>query len=338
MFDLTVKTLGGVSFHLDKGEFRAPTRKAAALLVYLGLSPRGSRSREHLADVLWGRSADEQARASLRQTLSSLRKALGERADLLEAGSDEVGIRRDRLEMDALEFETLANSAGHADLERAAGLYQGAFLDGFSLKEEGFEDWLAFTRQQYGELALRLFLRLAEYHRMLQEYETALRYAQRLLALDPLREQTHRLLMELFARLGRREQALLQYDECERALKKELDVAPADETRKLYASIRSGGALANEHPPGEDVEPEQSRASSPPVSRTRAGKPSIAVLPFDNLSGDPAQQFLADAIAEDLITNLSHDRWFDVIARTSTQKYREDKAGIADIAAEPDRA
>jgi DNA-binding SARP family transcriptional activator len=43
MFDVTVKTLGGVAFHRDKDEFRPPTRKAAALLVYLGLSPRGSR-------------------------------------------------------------------------------------------------------------------------------------------------------------------------------------------------------------------------------------------------------------------------------------------------------
>jgi DNA-binding SARP family transcriptional activator/TolB-like protein/Tfp pilus assembly protein PilF len=334
MFDVTVKTLGGVTFHRDKVEFRPPTRKAAALLVYLGLSPRGSRSREHLADVLWGRSADEQARASLRQTLSSLRKALGDGADLLEPGSDEVGIRRDRLEIDALEFESLANSVNHTDHERAAEIYQGSFLDGFSLKEEGFEDWLAFTRQQYGELAVQLFRRLAEHYRMLQDYETALRYARRLLTLDPLQEQTHRLLMELLARLGRREQALLQYDECERLLQKELGVAPADETRKLYASIRSGVALESEHPSGEFIDSARSPDSSSCVTAMRTGKPGIAVLPFDNLSGDPALQYLVDAIGEDLVSNLAHDRWFDVIARTSTQKYRDNKSGIADIAAE----
>jgi TolB-like protein/DNA-binding SARP family transcriptional activator/Tfp pilus assembly protein PilF len=334
MSDLTIKTLGGVAFHRDQGEFRPPTRKAAALLVYLGLSPRGSRSREHLADMLWGRSADVQSRASLRQTLSSLRKALGEQADLLESDSDAVGIQCDRLEIDAHEFESLANSASHADLERAAEMYQGAFLEGFSLKEEGFEDWLAFNRQQYNEIALQLFQRLVEHYRMLQEYETALRYAQRLMTLDPLREQTHRLLMELFARLGRRKQALLQYDECEHILKKELDVAPADETRELYASIRTGVALASEHSLGERIDLAHSPASSPSVSRTRAGKPSIAVLPFDNLSGDPAQQYLADAIGEDLVSNLAHDLWFDVIARTSTQKFRDNKTGTADIAAE----
>jgi TolB-like protein/Flp pilus assembly protein TadD len=75
-------------------------------------------------------------------------------------------------------------------------------------------------------------------------------------------------------------------------------------------------------------------AATPSVPGSRVGKPSIAVLPFDNLSGDPSQQYLADAIGEDLVSNLAHDLWFDVIARTSTQKFRDDKAGITDIAAE----
>jgi adenylate cyclase len=51
-------------------------------------------------------------------------------------------------------------------------------------------------------------------------------------------------------------------------------------------------------------------------------KPSIAVLPFTNLSGDPEQEYLADGIAEDLITDLSKIRWFFVIARNSTFTYK----------------
>ncbi len=47
-------------------------------------------------------------------------------------------------------------------------------------------------------------------------------------------------------------------------------------------------------------------------------KPSIAVLPFDNLSGDPEQEYFADGIAEDVITGLSRIRWLFVIARNST--------------------
>ena len=342
MSDLTVKTLGGVSFHDDHGEFRLPTRKALALLVYLGLSPRGLRSREHLAGVFWGRSAEEQSRASLRQTLSSLRKALGDRADLLESDAESVGIQRDRLEIDALEFEVLVNSPSQTDLERAAEMYQGTFLEGFSLKEEDFEEWLVFTRQQFNELALQLFTRLVEHYRMLQEYETAVRYAQRLLSLDSLQEQTHRLLMELFARLGRREQALLQYDDCERILKKEFDVAPAAETRALYTSIKAGGLHRLEADTDGDAgssaqagissKEEATPATGETQNRKLSDKTVIVVLPFDNLSGDPGQDYFSAGITEDIITELSRFRSLSVIARSSSISVKErgvDHLGIA---------
>ncbi len=51
-------------------------------------------------------------------------------------------------------------------------------------------------------------------------------------------------------------------------------------------------------------------------------KPSIAVLPFANMSGDPAQDYFVDGITEDIITALSHYRWFFVIARNSTFAYK----------------
>jgi TolB-like protein/Flp pilus assembly protein TadD len=52
-------------------------------------------------------------------------------------------------------------------------------------------------------------------------------------------------------------------------------------------------------------------------------KPSIAVLPFANMSGDPDQEYFADGITEDIITALSHYRWFFVIARNSTFNYKK---------------
>ncbi len=51
-------------------------------------------------------------------------------------------------------------------------------------------------------------------------------------------------------------------------------------------------------------------------------KPSIAVLPFQNMSGDPEQEYFADGVAEDIITALSKFRWFFVIARNSTFVYK----------------
>jgi adenylate cyclase len=61
-------------------------------------------------------------------------------------------------------------------------------------------------------------------------------------------------------------------------------------------------------------------------------KPSIAVLPFDNMSGDPEQDFLADGITEDLITALSKIRWFFVIARNSTYTYKGQAVEVKQVA------
>ena len=338
MAELIIKTLGGVSFHNDAGELRPPTRKAVAMLVYLGLSPRGTRSREHLAGVLWGRSADEQSRASLRQTLSSLRKLLGDQADLLLSDGETVGIDRDRIAIDVLEFEALANSADQAEMERSAQLCEGIFLEGFSLKEDGFEEWMGFRRQQCNEIAMSLFVRLAEHYHLLRDYETALRYAQRLLALDPMREQAHRLLMELFACLGRREQALLQYDDCEQLLQKDLKVEPSSETRELYIAIKSGNFQSREtNADGSPVSSVSSTDVENTINDTRperklSNKPVIVVLPFDNLSGDPGQDYFSAGITEDIITELSRFRSLSVIARSSSISVKEqqiDRLGIA---------
>jgi DNA-binding SARP family transcriptional activator/Tfp pilus assembly protein PilF len=333
MQKLTIKTLGGITLGSENAEVRLPTKKASALLVYLAMSPRGTRSREHLASMLWGRSAEEQARASLRQTLSSLRKTLGDQAGLVDAGGESISIERDYLEIDVVDFQTLTSSNNQLELEQGLALYEGEFLEGFSLKEDGFEEWLATSRQQFHELALQVTLRLVEQYTMLQEYETGIRYAQKLLSLDPLQEQSHRRLIELYARLDRREHALRQYDECERILKKEFDVVPGPETRALYHSILNQSVATAVSLVGKEASTTTNYKPLQGVGShtAQATKPGIAVLPFDNLSGDPSQQQLSDAITEDIVSNLAHDLWFDVIARTSTQQFRDNKTGIAGI-------
>jgi adenylate cyclase len=63
-------------------------------------------------------------------------------------------------------------------------------------------------------------------------------------------------------------------------------------------------------------------------------KPSIAVLPFDNLSGDPDQDYFADGIAEDLITALSHIRWMFVTARNSSFAYKGQSPDVRQVGKE----
>jgi TolB-like protein/predicted Zn-dependent protease len=69
-------------------------------------------------------------------------------------------------------------------------------------------------------------------------------------------------------------------------------------------------------------------------SLTLPDKPSIAVLPFANLSGDPEQEYFADGIVEDIITALSRVKWFFVIARNSSFTYKGKTVDIKQVARE----
>ena len=63
-------------------------------------------------------------------------------------------------------------------------------------------------------------------------------------------------------------------------------------------------------------------------------KPSIAVLPFQNMSGDPEQEYFADGLTEDIITGLSRQPWFFVIARNSTFSYKGEAVDVRDVGAQ----
>jgi TolB-like protein len=70
----------------------------------------------------------------------------------------------------------------------------------------------------------------------------------------------------------------------------------------------------------------------PSIEDPIARKPSIAVLPFDNLSGDPEQEYFSDGITEDIITALSRIRHFFVIARNTTFTYKAQAVDVQTIA------
>ncbi len=75
-------------------------------------------------------------------------------------------------------------------------------------------------------------------------------------------------------------------------------------------------------------------APAPSGSLPLPDKPSIAVLPFDNMSGDPDQEYFADGIAEDIITALSKFRWFFVIARNSSFTFKDKSVDVKQVARE----
>jgi predicted ATPase/DNA-binding SARP family transcriptional activator len=225
------------------------TRKALALLAYLVVSSH-SHTRDALATLLWPDYDQTNARAAFRRTLSTLKKALGtgilntdrelvEMAELADLGVDVLRFR-------SLLAESQAHEHGLREvcqdcltlLGEAVELYQGDFMAGFTLRDSPpFDDWQFFEseslRQELGGALQKLALGLANQ----AEYVQAIAYARRWLAMDPLREEAHRLLMQLFEWSGQRGAALRQYRECVRVLDQELGVPPLEETTQVYQAI-----------------------------------------------------------------------------------------------------
>jgi len=80
---------------------------------------------------------------------------------------------------------------------------------------------------------------------------------------------------------------------------------------------------------GDQAEKHSPDSVPPPISQD---KPSIAVLPFANMSGDPEQEYFADGIAEDITTALSRFQWFFVIARNSSFAYKGQAVDVKSVA------
>ncbi|MBN1813052.1 MAG: tetratricopeptide repeat protein, partial [Anaerolineae bacterium] len=114
----------------------------------------------------------------------------------------------------------------------------GDFLEGLSLDDcADFELWLVAERERWRQRTERALNALIVHHAEAQACEEALRFARRLLALAPWREETHRQVMRLLADQGQRGAALAQYEACCRALEAELGVGPSAETVALYEQI-----------------------------------------------------------------------------------------------------
>jgi DNA-binding SARP family transcriptional activator len=235
---LRVDLLGGFAVHGHGGRVcTLPAKKARALLAYLALPPGRPHTREKLTNLLWGDTPESLARQAFRQTLSRLRRALGEAGAALEDASDSVRLNPGLAWIDAVEFEAAASSGSRAGLERAVELYRGDFLDGLEVDEPPFEEWRIVERERLRELVLETLVRLLREQMAAGQAVPAIQTAMRTLALDPLQEAVHRALMQLLLGQGRRAAALQQYQACVVALQRELGAEPEEETRRLYREI-----------------------------------------------------------------------------------------------------
>jgi TolB-like protein/DNA-binding SARP family transcriptional activator len=217
------------------------SRRRRALLGYLAMQPGYSETRERLATLLWGDVPDRQARQSLRQALAAVRADFAPLGpEPLRVERDTIGLDPDLVTIDARELLALADSQRPEDIQRAAALYTGPFLDGIDLSAEGFSDWLQHQRHRVNVAAATVFTRAAEQADAAENGALAVHFAERLLALDPSRSSSHYLLLGIMARHRGRDQALAEAERIGRMLRDDLGVGFDARTRALIADIKSG--------------------------------------------------------------------------------------------------
>ncbi|MCP4471663.1 MAG: hypothetical protein GY815_13435 [Gammaproteobacteria bacterium] len=270
MSKLQLLLLGHFECLLPSGErISLSMRKAEVLLAFLALAPAIRHPRERLINLLWSDRGEEQARNSLRQCLSAIRKSLGDVADLvLQIDRTTVCLKPELIDVDALEFE-------------------------------------------------------------------------RLVAQDTLGESGGRLLMRAYSENGDRSRALQAFKRCQQALRSELEVEPETATLELReqiaASQKQSVQAAARNPAGSAA-----KTAAPPVSINRetsgnslqASGHRIAVLPFDNLSGDPEQEYFSDGITDSIILNLSLFPELQVKSRNSSFAFKQQIKSLGEISAE----
>src|SRR5262249_2601288 len=156
--------------------------------------------RAKLAALLWGDRGEAQARDSLRQALSLVRKALScvqaepfvAHEDTLIGTATTISLVPDLVACDVARFEALIREGSRDKLAKAADLYKGQFFANVSVPEEAWADWLTGERQRLEGLAVDAMIRLAEQELQLGHQERSLAVANRAVSIDNLREDAHR--------------------------------------------------------------------------------------------------------------------------------------------------
>jgi TolB-like protein/DNA-binding SARP family transcriptional activator/tetratricopeptide (TPR) repeat protein len=333
--DLEISLFGGFSVRCGTEQrIELSGRKDCALLGYLAVSPGVPCSRDKLATLLWGDSGDRQARASLKQALLRLRRSFSLAASMpLIANRQVVTLDPDGVTVDVAMFEQLLGDWTLEALEQAIALYRGELLDGIYIRNAAFEDWLLVERQRLRALAVGAATRLMTGSVEAGRPQSAANAARRLLSLEPLHEAACRLLMQVHVDRGERAQALKLFESLRDGLRQELGVAPEPDTIQLYQAIRerrrNGEGDRNGGPPPWAID---NPAAGTTLREMR--KPSIAVLPFANIGGDPEEEYFADGLTEDIITDLSRVSALFVAARHTVFTFRGRSVGVQQAARE----
>jgi DNA-binding SARP family transcriptional activator len=280
-----VRVLGELALEVD-GRPLDPiaSRRARSLLGWLAVHP-GLHPRGRVAGVFWPDVLEESARSSLRTTLATLRRELGEdAAELLNTSRESVGIQPGpEVRIDLQVFEQLVSSG---ELERAVALCRGDLLADLD------DDWVNEPREHHRHRLVGVLGQLAEEAESSGDLHAALNRTREQLRLDPLSDEAQREVVRRLAATGDRAGALAAYQAYGARLQRELGLAPSVGIRELVEAVRRGGSVRQANGVASNGEPAE--AQSPP-----APLPSILARP------EPAPMVGREAELEQLRSALA---------------------------------
>jgi DNA-binding SARP family transcriptional activator/TolB-like protein len=347
-------------------------QKAQALLVYLVveslLHPGQDVAREKLTDLFWPGMPLESALQNLRQTLYQVRKAVptAGKAALLGADRKTVWLHPDLTVTTDLDPLLKPGSAPNAGPPPG-----GVFLENFYVPDcDAYEEWIGRVRHLVRERQLQALQGWAETRLAAGEAPEAAATARQLVELEPLSETGHWLLIQALGAQGQRAEALQVYQRYAHRLRQELGTRPGITPGQVQALLEGGPAGPPAPQPGRRpdgpavpaVPTVPPTAAAPRRGRrawlgagavaglalalllwawyarrgngaevSPAAAPSIAVLPFANYSN---QDYLADGLADDLVTQLSYVPHLRVVPGLSSLQYRTGTQSARQIGAE----
>jgi serine/threonine-protein kinase len=369
---LELRTFGGLALRLpqqhDPQSLQGQSKRLA-LLTYLALAtPRGFHRRDVLLAMFWPESDESRARQALRQALYVLRNELGEGV-VVNRGEEEIGLDWEAVWCDAEAFEQ-ALTAG--DYERALELYRGDLLPGFHVADApDFARFLDGERARYRREAAAAAWELAVRSAEAEDAVSAVRWARRAVAIEPLEEERLRTVITRLDELGDRTAAIGLFEDFARRLADGYEVEPAPETQELVASVRGRSVatrpatVPRDRPEAPADHPDSgaaARATRSPARRTvvvvavvvalalswpaydllrrvigppGAAAPRIAVLPLQNV-GAAEDEWFADGMTDEITTRLANLGGLAVISRQSTVQYKGSAKPAGEIAEELD--
>ena len=240
---LELQLLGVPSAVARGRELPLPLKRGAALLAYLAFHP-GAVPREHLAALLWPDTDASPARTRLRRLAYTLEETTG--CALFAADTQALSLLPGAVETDVLRFARFARRAVAADaladhvLAEARHWLAGVrrpLLEGVAFGSGVFDDWLTSASLEHEHLVARLLERVVDALARRGQFADALELVEHLLALDPYREPSWVLLMQLHASQGHAAGVEAAYARCAQTLRAELGIPPGQRTEAAWLQL-----------------------------------------------------------------------------------------------------